>query len=199
MRTDLVILADSNLNHPKSFMRKTTLLLAFLALQSCISIEGVTSDYGKLNEKQKALITDLDHFGNASEEKIYKINGAELKTELEKYPQALVYLFKNGCTSDHCKPLVVYDLYAKKHGLKLFLVMNGYASLNASLDAPHPWPLYAIDNVHYDSNYRNKYSRYFENEMLGKPKKAKEGAYEGNLYFFRNGKLEKITNELPNS
>ena len=181
-------------------MKKPILLLAVLALQSCISIEGITNDYGKLNERQKALITDLDRFENASEEKIYKINGAELKTELEKYPEALVYMFKNGCTSDHCKPLIVYDLYAKKHNLKLFLVMNGYASLDASLDAPHPWPLYAIDNEYYDSNNRNKYIVYFENDMLGKATKTPESkTYEGNLYFFKKGKLEKTLNELPNS
>ncbi len=73
------------------------LLLFFLA--SC-SIQGLTNDYGKLSKKEKQTIVPLESFNNLSVDKIYKINGRQLRVELAKHEKSLVYIFKNGCTSD---------------------------------------------------------------------------------------------------
>jgi len=178
-------------------MKKLLLfLISLLTLQAC-TIQGLTSDYSKLDDSHTAMITDLKDFNDSEPAKIYKINGTELNTELQKYPKALVYVFTNGCTSDFCKPLIVYDKYAKKHDMKLFLVMSGYSNLDETLNMPHPEPLYSIDNEYYGTRFRNTYTHYFENELIGKARKTKRGEYKGGLFFFNNGKLEKTLIELP--
>lgn len=180
-------------------MKPAHLFLPILlfALQSC-SIEGLTNDYKKLNEQQKEKIVALNNFPDAKEGFIYKINGAQLRAELAKHPKALVYTFTNGCTSEHCKPLMVYEAYAKRNGYDLFLVMNGYRELHSTLEQPVSSPLYAIDNDYYNSTYRNRYVTYFTNDMTGKPIREKEGEFLGDLFFFENGKLEKVLRDLPN-
>ena len=76
--------------------------------------------------------------------------------------------------------------------------MNGYASLNETLNQPISSTLFSINNEYYKSKYRNNYTRYFENEMLNKPLNTKEGEYLGNIYFFKLQNLEKTLNDLPN-
>jgi hypothetical protein len=179
-------------------MKKYLLFLALPLLLSC-SIQGFTNDYKHLEPLQKEKIIPLTSFSDAREGHIYEINASQLREEIAKKPKALVYVFTNGCTSKYCKPLRIYELYAAQHGYDLFLVMNGYRELDATLEQPVCSPLYAIDCKHYDTKFRSNYTRYFENELAGKPMKEKEKVYLGNLFFFNDGKLEKILIELPQS
>lgn len=171
--------------------------LALLFLNSC-AIYGLTNDYGKLSEEQKALISPLESFENLENNKIYTLNGQRLKEEIQKYPKALVYVFTNDCTSEYCLPMAVYKGYANENGYKLFLVMNGYANIDDTLDQYAEVPYFAIDNEYYDISMRNKYIRYFTNELTGLPRDAKQKEYLGDLYFFENGELQSISRELPN-
>jgi hypothetical protein len=160
-------------------------------------IQGVTSDYGKLDEKQKSSIVTLTNFNELKPGILYKINGNQLREEIKKSPKALVYQFANGCTSEYCKPLIVYENYAKKHGYKLFLVMVGYADLDKTTDQDINSPLFVIDDKYYKTRLRNKYCRFFNNELLNRPLKSKDTEYQGNLYFFNNGTLTRILREIP--
>jgi hypothetical protein len=171
------------------------LLLFFLA--SC-SIQGLTNDYGKLSENEIQSIVPLESFENLSVDKIYKINGQQLRTELAKHEKSLVYIFKNGCTSDSCKPMYVYENYAKTNGYKLFLIMDGYANLKETTEERINFssPLFSIDNEFYESNNRVKYSRYFENDLQGVTTHNKTKEYLGSLYFFNKDQLEKIKHNL---
>lgn len=182
-------------------MRKIILTFALSATVLSCSIQGFTNDYSKLSAENKAKVVPLPDFDNVSQENIYKINAKQLKEELAKHSQSLVYVFKNGCTSELCRPMFVYENYAKKNGYKLFLVMNGYANLNQTLDQRNSFnsPLFSIDNEHYNSNNRNTYIRFFKNELQGKPFDEKSGDYLGNLFFFKGNQLEKIVNDLPKS
>ncbi|HSD15077.1 MAG TPA: hypothetical protein VLB74_10550 [Flavobacterium sp.] len=175
-------------------------LVLSATLLSC-TIQGLTNDYSKLSVENKAKVVPLENFENLNTEQIYKINAQQLKSELAKHPQSLVYIFKNGCTSDLCKPMYVYENFANKKGYKLFLVMNGYDGLNSTLDRRISFksPLFSIDNNFYESKYRITYTRYFENELTGKPRETKRGEYLGNLYFFKGSQLEKIERDLPKS
>ena len=170
--------------------------LPLLLLNSCF-IQGVTSDYGKLDENQKAKIIQLKSFNNLKPGIIYLINASQLKDEIRKYPKTIVYIFTNGCSSSHCKPLNVYENYAKKHDYKLFLVMTGFADLDQTTDQDIITPLLAVDNKYYKSRLRNNYVRFFTNDLLDKPLKSKDSEYQGSLYFFRNGKFERILEDLP--
>ncbi|MEP7197102.1 MAG: hypothetical protein ABI851_11340 [Saprospiraceae bacterium] len=171
-------------------------IILLLTITSC-KIQGLTNDYSKLNDDQKKKITQLTSFEKLDNEQIYKINGSQLNEELKKYPKSIVYIFKNGCTSKLCKPLFVYENYAKENGYKLFLVMNGYAHLNETLEQHVSTTLFSIDNEYYKSNYRSTYMRYFENELSSKPIDTKVKEFLGNIYFFKSNQLEKIIKELP--
>jgi hypothetical protein len=180
-------------------MKKSILFtIAFASFAVSCQILGLTNDYKKLSEVEQQKIVALESFENVSLDKIYKINGQQLRTELAKHEKSLVYIFKNGCTSEFCKPMYVYENYAKKNGYKLFLIMDGYGNLNETLEQRNNFstPLFSIDNEFYDSNIRNNYFRYFENDLQGIAIKIKPKEYLGSLYFFNKDKLEKITRDL---
>ena len=181
---------------------KKVVLSAFVSIIiiSCsISIAGVTNDYSKLTPEQKNLIVELNDFESIKPGLIYKINGIQLKQELKKHPKSIVYVFKNGCTAKACKPLMVFENYAKEHNYKLFFVMNGYANLDKTLEQPYSSILFSINNDYYKSNNRNDYIRYFENEISNKQMNEESKEYLGNLYFFEKDTLVKVVKELPHS
>lgn len=182
-------------------MKRITLALVFAVITSSCSIQGLTNDYSRLSTQEKTKIITLESFENINTENVYKINALQLREELAKHPKSLVYIFKNGCTSDLCRPMFTYENYAKKNGYRLFLVMEGYGNLNATLVQRSNFtsPLFSIDNEYYNSKYRNTYTRYFENELQGKPMETKSGDYLGSLFFFRGNQLEKVERDLPKS
>lgn len=167
-----------------------------MTLASSCSIQGLTNDYGKLNANQKAKVFPLTDFDHTQPGYVYKINGGQLREELVKYPKAIVYIFTSGCTSEHCKPLMTYESYAKSNGYKLFLVMAGFKDFDKSVEQDITNPLYVIDNQFYKKVIRTTYVSYFENDLLNQPLKA-ENENLGSLYFFKNGRLEEITRDLP--
>lgn len=176
----------------------TTITISVL-LVSCNAISGLTNDYSKLNEDDKAKIVTLESFENLDVEKIYKISGKQLRAEVAKHEKSLVYVFKNGCTSDLCKPMHVYENYAKQNGYQLFLVMDGYCNLEATVGQRNNFtsPLFSINSDLYDSRYRATYSRRFENELLKKDINYKSKEYLGDLFFFEGSRLDKIAMDLP--
>lgn len=178
-------------------MKKVFLLLAFTGIASACTVQGWTNDYDKLNETQKQKIAEFHNFKAVSRDSIYKINGQQLREELKNHPKSIVYLFSNGCTSELCRPLSVYEDYAVKNGYQLFLVMNGYTNLDATLKQPVSGVLYVIDNDYYKERLNYKYTRYFENDLTNKPLNEKAGKYSGNLYFFERDTLLQILRDLP--
>lgn len=159
---------------------------------------GLTDDYSKLGANQKAMIVDAANFESNATDKIFKITGTQLREEIAKQPKALVYVFTNGCTSDYCKPMKTYEIYAKEHGYKLYLVMGGYGNLDSTLEQRNAFdsPLYAIKTESYPSRYRTVYERLFANEMLQKPENERRNA---SLFFFENGKFVSESYALPSS
>ncbi len=178
-------------------MKNIFLLLATLIFTSSCTVQGWTNDYDKLNETQKQKIAEFHNFKDVSNDSIYKINGQQLREELKNHPKSIVYLFSNGCSSEFCRPLSVYEDYAIKNGYQLFLIMNGYTNLDATLKQPISGVLYVIDNDYYKERLNHKYTRYFENDLANKPLNEKRGKYSGNLYFFQGDTLVQILRELP--
>jgi hypothetical protein len=178
-----------------------TFLLLFFISNSCgliiIDSTGRTNDYEKLTEEQISTIIPYSKATRFEVGKVYTLNATELLSELNKHPESLVYVFKNACTGELCKPMAVYEEYAQIHQLKLFLVMNGFGNIAETTDQPLKSPLYAIDSDYYEENIRAKYERYFANELRGLPREKKSGGYQGNLYFFSGNQLDTICRELP--
>ncbi len=180
-------------------MKKIFTLIVFSFLLLSCGISGLTNDYSKLKEEDKSRIVTLENFGDYNTERIYKISGKQLRSEIAKHEKSLVYIFKNGCTSDLCRPMHVYENYAKQNGYELFLVMNGYGKLDDTFGQRNNFTsqLFSINTDLYDSKYRSVYSRMFENELLKKDINYKSKEYLGNLFFFEGSRLDKIARDLP--
>jgi len=180
-------------------MKKIYCLLAVIIFfQSCsIQIIGITNDYKKLDSNAKNIIKSINSFDSLSIGQIYKINALQLKEEIAKHQKSIVYLFVNGCSSEHCKPLIFYENYAKNNGYNLYLVMDGYGNLYEATKQNISSPLFAIDGDYYGTIYREVYTRYFYNQLIGKPMKEKYKEFLGTIFFFKYDKLEKIVNDLP--
>ena len=171
-------------------------LFGTILLNSC-TIYGLTNDYSKLTDDEKSLINTKTDFSNLKSKNIYVINGAELKNELRKNENSLVYIFTNGCTSKTCLPMSTYESYAKENNYNLYLVMSGYGNLYATTQQRFDSPLFTIDYDYYDTKYRSTAWNRLENDLRNKPKDFKTKPYEGNLFFFKKDKLIKVLKELP--
>lgn len=181
-------------------MKQIILFFGLILLQAC-TVYGVTNDYKKLTDTEKATVVPLKNFNETDSQHIYKVNGPQLVEELKKYPKAIVYTFVNGCSSSSCLPMSTYEQFAKGHNYKLYFVMQGYGSLYETTKQRSELftlPLFSMDNDFYDSWYSGKYGRYFRNDLRGIDRKAKP-EWAGSLFFFEYGKFIKVLRELPNS
>ena len=178
-------------------MKRKIVLITFIGLFSSCIVQGWTNDFNKLSEAQQKIIVDLVDFQNLDKGFIYKINGQQLREELKNHSKSLVYIFSNGCSSDLCKPLSVYEEFARSNGYNLYLVMNGYANLDATLKQAVSNVLFVMDNDYYNEKLNYRYSRYFENDLKNRPINEKNREYYGSLYFFQGDSLVQILKELP--
>jgi hypothetical protein len=166
-----------------------------LTIQSC-TIYGLTNDYSKLDAEHQQLISKYSPTKELKTKYIYEISATQLKTELKKYEKSLVYIFANSCTSKYCLPLSVYEDYAQENGYQLFLMMNGYANLSESLSQNFSSSLFAVDAQAYNTKWKNKYLKGFQNELKNLPIDTKQTGYQGSIYFFEGDNLIKIQKEL---
>lgn len=175
-----------------------TLFSLLLLLNSCgfFKMGGLSDDFNDLTNEQKAMIKSFEPNLPTDKNKIYVISALELREELKKYPKALVYTFANGCSSEFCKPLYVYENWAKKNDYKLFLVMTSYFNLDYTLAESYQTQLYVMDSNYFGKQLKRRYVTYFDNELKGLKYNAKEN-WEGSLFFFENGKYIKTLLELP--
>ncbi len=178
-------------------MKKILILFSLIGLTSSCIVQGWTNDYEKLSDSQKKKIIEIENFQDLHKEFIYKINGQQLREELRNHSKSIVYIFSNGCSSDLCKPISVYEDYALRNGYDLFLVMNGFGNLDETLKQTFSNVLFAMDNYYYNEKRCYKYSMYFENELINKPLNEKNKIFSGNLYFFQGDTLVQILKELP--
>ncbi len=176
---------------------KIYIFLFFLILETSCTFYGITNDYKKLNEINQSKIEKLQDFEVPNVGMIYEINAIQLKEELKKFPKAIVYLFTNGCTSEFCEPLEVYEEYAKENGYKLFLVMTGYGHLNKTLSQNVETQLFSIDAEFYGVKNKSKYTRFFRNQLEGFLKEHSKREFKGSLFFFQENNLVNVFRELP--
>lgn len=165
-------------------------------LVSCVQVRGLGDDYKHLTSFEKTLIEPFNKETELLQSKVYKTNAVNLLDALKDYPKAFVYVYTVGCTGDTCKPLTVYEEYAKKNGYKVFFVLTSYMDLDIALLEPRNAPLLVIDSKHYGNKLFRAYINDFQNELKGKDRKAKS-EYEGGLLFYENGVYKKSYKELP--
>jgi len=120
------------------------------------------------------------------------IDHVQLLSMLKKHEKALVYVFVNGCTSDLCRPMYIYENWCKNNGYKLFLVMTSIRNHGKTTIQNPAEQLYVIDYEHY----KRRAIKRFKNGLMGNDLN-KKNKYIGNLLFFENGKYVKTLNDLP--
>ncbi len=69
--------------------------------------------------------------------------------------------------------------------------MDGYLSLDKTLEQSFKSPLFAIDAKHYNTRYHLRYTRLFINELLSRDKD-----YKGDLYFFEKGQFKEVNRDI---
>lgn len=78
--------------------------------------------------------------------------------------------------------------------------MISYSGLEDAVAQSTEFPLFVIDNESYGTSLQPLYLRYFTNELVGLPRKTKERDVPeelvGQFYFFEDGRLAKVTDEL---
>ncbi len=177
-------------------------LLLMFTFPSCaiIEINGLGNDYNDLTESQKALVRPLESFEEAQPGWVYKLTMPMLKEELERQSKAVVRVFNPACRGNACKPLSSFQQYAQENGYVLYQVMISYAGLGDAVAQSAEFPLFVIDNESYGTSLQPLYLRYFTNELVGLPRKTKERDVPeelvGQFYFFEDGRLMKVTDEL---
>ena len=177
-------------------------MLVMLVFPSCaiIEINGLGNDYNDLTESQKALVLPLERFEDAQSGWVYKLTMPMLKEELERQPKAIVRVFNPACRGNACKPLSTFQQYAQENGYVLYQVMISYAGLGDAVAQSVEFPLFVIDNDYYGTSLQPLYERYFTNELVGLPRKTKERDVPeelvGQFFFFEDGRLTKVTDEL---
>lgn len=186
-----------------SFTRMLFLLLLPLLFVSCgslVEVNGLTSDFDKLNETQKSLVLPFESFDATVAGFVYKVTASELKTELKDYPKAMVRIFNPKCSSNSCQPLSYYQQYADDNDIFLIQVMIGYAGFEEAVQQSSNGPLFVIDDTAYGTKLQPVYERYFTNELLGLPRKTKYDDIPenmiGQLYFFEYGRLTRVQTTL---
>lgn len=78
--------------------------------------------------------------------------------------------------------------------------MNGYNNIKESLAENINTPLFSIDEIYYESKFRNKYIKKFTKDLLSEEPNTEEILKEfyGGIYLFENGKLTKTERDLKN-
>jgi hypothetical protein len=178
-------------------MKSTVFTFCAFLLSSCFVHIVNDNYYSYLTPKEQSKIKHLEFFDEAQPGYIYKITGKQLMNELKNHEKSLVYTFKNGCTSDACLPFSQIRDYAKENDLKVFLIMNGYCNLNASLNQKVGLPFYSINAEAYNETKSRKYGRRFKKdigyfEYLDKVNKK----WLGNYYFYKKENITEIKKYL---
>lgn len=182
-------------------MKKLLFYCIISLFSNSCQVCGVTYDYDKLTDAQLTLLAPFTSFEEAVPGKVYEINAGLLKEEMKRQPKSLVYIFANGCSSSHCRPLSVFKDYADKNCYDLYLVISGCWDLEKTFKQNIDLPLYTINPAYYNTKYSLTYLRKFENELMGIPieTKRKDRKMDGSLFFYNYGILDTVSYDLPDS
>lgn len=70
--------------------------------------------------------------------------------------------------------------------------------VNTTLEQDANTIYFSIDSDYYQTKYKNRYVKYFKNELMGLDRNNKPKESFGNLFFFENGNFIKAYEDLPN-
>lgn len=173
------------------------ILGVLLLYSSCITINGIGSDYKKLNASAKPYIISYKEGKDTLNNIVYPITAEEIKQQFKKHNKVMVYIFVNSCSRSACYPLNSFKQWADQNNYKIFMVMTGYGGLGTSLSQYVKPPLYVVNHTAYNTNWQGKYLKKFRSDLLVNEPNANEIIKEfTSIYLFENGKLKQTSNDL---
>jgi len=173
-------------------MKYSSPILFLCLFSACfVQLVGITNDYNKLTENEKSKIKKLENFSSIENDFIYELTGSQLLNDLAKNEKSLVYIYFNNCKSKHCLPLESVVNYAAQNKQKLYLIMDGYAHLEQTVEQNVNVPLFAINSDYYKSKLSNVYNKKFERD-IGLIDFLGDNSYLGRFIFFESNKIVEV-------
>lgn len=116
---------------------------------------------------------------------------------VKQYDKALVYVFVNGCKSQYCKPMYVYENWCKENGYTFLPVMVSNSKFQLTTNQMPNSQLFCIRQDAYKGLLRAfTYRKHFENGLLRRELKAQD-LYRS-YYLYNQGQLiGSASEELP--
>ncbi len=176
---------------------KKTLLFALgiIFTYSCAIRIVNGTEYDLLQPEHQARIKKLQSFETVQRDTIYEITATQLKADLRKQPKSIVYIFKSSCQSYNCVPLGNITEYARKQGMKPYLILVNYYQLERSLDQNPTVPLFAINAAYYQESKSRKYIHKFQDE-LGYTAFCEKNEVDGSILIFEKDSLVGIKTKV---
>jgi len=152
--------------------KKTLLLLVLLAVfNSCIKVngdfKGLYSYYEGTNKSNPELFVKLNSSDSIctnkskNNDKIYIVNGTQLKECLNKSEKSIVYTWSPKCKSDVCFPLEIIQSFCSKNNLSLFIVSEYYDAEMMASKYDLERNILAVDTKYYKTNLVSRYVNRF--------------------------------------
>jgi hypothetical protein len=151
------------------------LLFLLLVFNSCIKVngdfKGLYSYYENTNKSNPELFVKLNSSDSIcmskseNNDKIYIVNGTQLKECLNKNKKSIVYLWSPKCKSDVCFPLEIIQSFCSKNNLSLFIVSEYYDAEIMASKYTLERNILAVDTKYYKTNLVSSYVNRFMKDI----------------------------------
>lgn len=174
--------------------KRTPLCLIPLLLLGCsiANTPGFHSGYKKLDASAKSnivFVTDeMAVCDLTNDQKIYAVTAAQLLKCLEKNDSSVVYFWSPNCHGESCISLKLAQSYCDTRHYKLYVITEYYDPGKTSPQNVATLPLLSVNHLFYRSDYCNKYTRLFSEELAGNKSLSKDEKYN-RFYIFSKGRL----------
>jgi hypothetical protein len=153
-------------------MKNKLLILILLSffINSCTikgNFKGLYSYYENTKKEKQELFINLDVNDSVCvneskpKDKIYIINGSQLKDCLRKNKKSIVYVWDLKCKSKICYPLELIQSHCNKNNLSLFIIAEYYDAEIMSYKYDINKNILAVDTKYYKSNLVSNYMDKF--------------------------------------
>lgn len=165
-----------------------------------IEVSGANHDYDELDAEEKEMIVFLD----STEEKIppsipnkvYAVNGAQMKSSMESGKRYVLYMWKPECKSKNCVPISAVKRYADAKGAALRVVLDdSYDANYVRFLTENPNQNFLINFNYYHTESVVEFSNLFLKD-LGQPLPGKK-ELSPNVLLFEGQELKHSRSGLP--
>ncbi|MBF9220179.1 hypothetical protein [Hymenobacter ruricola] len=173
-----------------------------LLLQGCaVTITGFNSGYKKLSPSEQEKIRFVaagEAIPATGSGLVYAVNAQSLLNALPAHDSSLVYIWGPNCHGKSCASLQSLQDVCKRKGYRLYVVAEYYDMAQISLQAPLETPLLAVNQRFYKTDYCNKYTRLFSQELRnGQP--LPDSVRYARYYLFKGKSFVKAANAVKDT